>query len=210
MILRCGLPHVAKRGRWNHQEIRLNFFSFDEHYLRRLAEGDAECEEHFSLYFGRMLRLKLRSRLRSSGGVEDIIQETLFRVIQAVRKPGTITQPDRLGAFVHSVCTNVMREYLRREGRYDAMEDQAFEVEQSAPHPDSILISEQRVGIVRRVLEELPEKERDLLRKTFIDEEDRSQLIEQYGVSDEYFRVLLFRARLKFRELLRKANADLA
>jgi RNA polymerase sigma-70 factor (ECF subfamily) len=188
----------------------LNFYSFDEQYIERLAEGDAMVEEHFSSYFARMLRLKLRSRLRSGNGIEDIIQETLFRVIQAVRRPGSITQPERLGAFVHSVCTNVMREYLRREGRYDAIDEHTFDVEQPGGHPDSLLISAQRVGIVRRVLEELPEKDRELLRATFLEEADRTQLIEKYGVSDEYFRVLLFRARTKFRDLLLKAHADLA
>jgi len=30
----------------------LQFHSFDEDYLQRLASGDAAIERHFSLYFG--------------------------------------------------------------------------------------------------------------------------------------------------------------
>ena len=64
----------------------MQFHSFDEVYLRRLAAGDAAVERHFSSYFGELLSLKLRVRIRSYQLIEDIRQETLLRVLQTVRK----------------------------------------------------------------------------------------------------------------------------
>src|SRR5205823_7621609 len=63
----------------------LLFHSFDADYLDRLASGDSAIERHFSLYFGDLLSLKLRVRIRSAQLIEDIRQETLLRVLQIVR-----------------------------------------------------------------------------------------------------------------------------
>src|SRR4051794_8984569 len=73
---------------------QLLFHSFDADYLDRLANGDAAIERHFSLYFGDLLSLKLRVRIRSAQLVEDIRQETLLRVLQIVRTRG-VDHPER-------------------------------------------------------------------------------------------------------------------
>ena len=44
--------------------MRLERHNFDAEYIRRLVAGDAETERHFTSYFGELLVLKLRSRLR--------------------------------------------------------------------------------------------------------------------------------------------------
>jgi hypothetical protein len=69
-------------------QIAWQFHSFDQDYLRRLASGDAVVEHHFSFYFGDLLLLKLRTRIRSPQLIEDIRQETLLRVLRIVRKAG--------------------------------------------------------------------------------------------------------------------------
>ncbi len=38
--------------------------SFNQDYLRKLAEGDREVERHFISFFGAVLRVKLRNKLR--------------------------------------------------------------------------------------------------------------------------------------------------
>ena len=57
----------------------MEFFSFDESYLQRLRGGDFPTEQHFVDYFGQLLLIKLRSRLRSPQTVDDIRQETFVR-----------------------------------------------------------------------------------------------------------------------------------
>ncbi len=104
----------------------MQFHSFDEEYLRRLAAGDAAVERHFSSYFGELLSLKLRVRIRSYQLIEDIRQETLLRVLQTVRKKG-VEHPERFGAFVSAVCNNVLLELVRGEMRHETSESE-FEV----------------------------------------------------------------------------------
>src|SRR5215467_15889 len=102
----------------NIPRIGWQFHSFDQDYLRQLASRDAAVEHHFSRYFGDLLLVKLRARIRSPQLLEDIRQETLLRVLQIVRGPG-VKHPERFGAFVSGVCNNVMMELSRGETRYE-------------------------------------------------------------------------------------------
>jgi RNA polymerase sigma-70 factor, ECF subfamily len=175
------------------------FHSFDKDYLRRLANGDAVVEYHFSCYFGDLLSLKLRSRIRSSQLIEDIRQETLLRVLQIVRKAG-VEHPERFGAFVNGVCGNVMMELVRGETRHGGL---ASEVEPADDRVDleAALVNQQRRRQVNRILEELPERDRELLRMFFLEERDKGEICKHFRVRENYMRVLLHRAKLRFRSM---------
>ena len=99
--------------------VPLERFEFDREYVERLIAGEPETEQHFTRYFGDLLTLKLRSRLRSPAQVEDAKQETFVRVLTTLKRKGGIESPEALGAFVNSVCNNVLFETYR-SGRVDA------------------------------------------------------------------------------------------
>src|SRR5216683_1686181 len=91
----------------NAWEASMNFSCFSEDYVQRLATGDPEVENHFTGYFGGLLRIKLKTKLRSANMIEDVRQETFLRVLATLRD-GRLLYPDRLGGFVNSVCNNVL------------------------------------------------------------------------------------------------------
>jgi len=101
----------------------LQLQSFDESYVERLREGDFRTQEHFVAYFSELIQLKLRSRVNSPQAMEDIRQETFTRVFVALRG-GKLRQPDRLGAFVNSMCNNVLLEHYRSSSRDSSLEDE--------------------------------------------------------------------------------------
>lgn len=181
----------------------MRFHSFDEDYLRRLAGGDSVVESHFTAYFGELLTLKLRVRLRSPQLVEDVRQETLLRVLQIIRKKGGVEYPERFGAFVSAVCNNVLMEMIRADMRHDSLEP-AFEPVDQRIDLDAPLVTAQRRRQVQAVLEELPEKDRDLLRMIFLEERGKPEISQHFQVGDDYLRVLLHRAKTKFRSIYAK------
>ncbi len=180
-------------------QIAWQFHSFDQDYLRRLASGDAVVEHHFSSYFGDLLLLKLRARIRSSPLIEDIRQETLLRVLRIVRMKG-VEHPERFGAFVSGVCSNVMMELLRGEMRHEGFPS-GFEPADDRVDLDVLLVNQQRRRQVDRILEELPEKDRQLLRMFFLEERDKGEICERFKVRKDYLRVLLHRAKSRFRSM---------
>ena len=60
--------------------------SFNEEYVRKLAGGDPDTQRDFISYFSGLLRLKLRTKLRSPELVEEVRQETFLRVLQSLKK----------------------------------------------------------------------------------------------------------------------------
>src|ERR1700729_2300476 len=102
----------------------LEFCSFDATYIDKLCAGDRPTQEHFVGYFTALLQLKLRSRLQSPQAVEDVRQETFARVLKALHKTGTLRQPERLGAFVNTVCNNVLFEHYRVNSRSQSLDEE--------------------------------------------------------------------------------------
>lgn len=182
----------------------MQFHEFNEVYLQRLCSGDFRTESHFVAYFSELIQLKLRSRVKSPQTIEDLRQETFVRVFATLRGQG-IRQPERLGAFVNSVCNNVLLEHYRSSSRENPAEE-----EDGANVPDpsldvvAILSHKEMEQKVRQVLDELPERDRRLLREIFLEERDKDAVCRDFGVDRDYLRVLLHRAKQAFKAVYLK------
>ena len=177
--------------------------TFDAVYVQRLKDGDPATQADFTRYFGELLLCKLRARLRSPQLIDDIRQETFLRVFVTLRRNG-LEHPERLGAFVLSVCNNVMLESFRAEGRAAQMPENAPEPADERVNLESELVTGERQATVRAVLSTMPAKDRDLLRKVFLEERDKDEVCREHSVDRGYLRVLLHRARNRFRVALER------
>lgn len=182
--------------------------SFDESYVERLRDGDFRTQEHFVAYFSELIQLKLRSRLNSPQAIEDVRQETFTRVFAALRE-GKIRQPDRLGAFVNSMCNNVLLEHYRSSSRDDSLDDEQ-QPEIPAANIDVLgaIANQQMSEKIRKILDQMPERDRRLLREVFLEERDKDDICNDFGVDREYLRVLLHRAKQAFKSLYLKNVAS--
>jgi RNA polymerase sigma-70 factor (ECF subfamily) len=169
--------------------------AFDAEYVQRLSESDPETQRHFAEYFGGLLEIKLRPRLRSMDLVRDAIQETFVRVLNTLRENG-IDNPEALGAFVNTTSNHVLWEMYRHRSR-------TAEPPRDGPseeiRPDAALAAEQENSAVREVLAEMPERDGAILRALFIEEQDKEEVCRSLGVDSDYVRVVLFRAKTRFR-----------
>jgi len=181
----------------------LELFAFDEAYLVRLREGDPSTESHFVGYFSQLLQLKLRARYLPPEVVDDLRQETFTRVIRTLRSEGGIRQADRLGAFVNSVCNNVLSEHFRSATRNVPLEPDHAEAPDKVMNLERWIISDETQRAVRRLLAQLPERDQDILRSVFLEELDKDEVCRRFGVGRDYLRVLVHRAKEKFRVAMR-------
>jgi RNA polymerase sigma-70 factor, ECF subfamily len=175
-------------------------FSFDGDYVRRLIAEDPETERHFTEYFGSLLSLKLRSRLRSAAQVDDVRQETFVRVLAALKKKGSLASPEGLGAFVNSVCNNVLLETYRATARTSPIDDEPAEPHADQPSAEwRVLKSEEREK-VREAIEGLPQRDKDLIRWLFFEDRAKDDVCRELNIDRNYLRVLFHRAKQRFRE----------
>jgi len=191
---------------YDHYREPLDYYRFDEDYLRRLTDGDPSVEAHFSDYFGKLLLIKLRNRLRSAQAIDDIRQETFLRVLQTLRQKGGLEHPERLGAFVNSVCNNVLLESFRSGSRYAPLPEGEAEPMDRTIDLEGALVSEDRKRLVGKVLDQLPETDREILKMLFFEETTKQEICRVMGVNRDYLRVLVYRARMHFRAALQKVE----
>jgi len=178
----------------------MDFFTFDDEYVQRLREGDRWTVEHFYSYFQQLLLIKLRRRLRSMEEIDDVRQEVFVRVFRALRSPdGGLRDGRKLGAFVNTICNNVLLELYRKQNRTEPLVDAHLEIRTLEDFDEELIRSEERAR-VRLVLSELPERDAAILRSRFLNDRPADEVCEEFGVDAGYLRVLLYRAREKFRD----------
>ncbi|MBV9404096.1 MAG: sigma-70 family RNA polymerase sigma factor [Acidobacteriaceae bacterium] len=149
-----------------------------------------------------VLRPKLRFKVRYQLGfscpdVEDIVQETLARFLTALQN-GRLRDSEARGGYLNGICQNVILEYRRRCTR-DVPDAEI--VAEPADHrlPETELF-EMREAIAAG-LQELSPRDRQVLRAFYLDEKPKSEILAVTGMTDENFRVVLCRAKERFRQI---------
>jgi RNA polymerase sigma-70 factor, ECF subfamily len=148
------------------------------------------------------LRPKLRFKVCYEMGfycpdVDDVVQETLARFLVATRDR-KILNPAAAGAFLNGICRNVISEYRRRNMRDEPMPE-------VVPEPPSKTIPETDLFELRQAithgLEQLSERDRRVLRAFYLEEKSKEEILKLTGMTDENFRVVLCRAKERFRAI---------
>jgi RNA polymerase sigma-70 factor (ECF subfamily) len=109
-----------------------------------------------------------------------------------------ILNPAAIGAFLNGICRNVISEYRRRNMRDDPMPE-------VIPEPPGKSIAESELFELREAiqqgLEQLSERDRRVLRSFYLEENSKDEIMKQTGMTDENFRVVLYRAKERFRAI---------
>lgn len=174
----------------------MDFFVFDDLYVRRLKEHDPETEAHFDRYFRTLLFGKLWKRLPDRHAIDDVTQETFRRVVSRLED---LRDAHMLGAFVMGFCNHVLQEWYRSEPRAESLEE-AHEEIAGASNIEAEYLSKEAAAGVRRVLARLPRRDAAILRAIFLDDEEREEICRRHGVDAKYLRVLLHRAKKLFKD----------
>ena len=184
----------------------MEFCLFDQGYIDRLRGGDPATEQHFVSYFGQLLGIMLRARKLPPERVDDVRQETFSRVLTIIRRDG-VRQPERFGAFVNSICKNVLRENYRDVNKNQPLEEGHLETPDTVVDLERSFISSETMLHVRAILDALAPRDRDLLRSVFLEESNKDDVCRRLGVDRNYLRVLLHRAKEQFRVVYQKGPA---
>ncbi len=95
-----------------------------------------------------------------------------------------------------------------RGRRTEPLDDQPAE-RFIAREPDALsrIITDDTRRVVRQVLEKLPARDQAILKAVFLEEREKDDLCREIGVTRDYIRVLLHRAKQSFREVYMERGA---
>lgn len=171
----------------------------------RIGAGDRVAETEFVLAFQAGVRALVRRHARPADPiVDDIVQDVLHTVIMRLRE-NALHEPAALPGYVRSAAVFAVTAEYRRRGRRGENDPQAQSPE-ALPDPeqpaDHIRRAQLRDG-VRHVLEELGvERDREVLRRYYLAEQDRDAVCAALSIEPEHFHRVLHRARARMKALL--------
>ena len=129
--------------------------------------------------------------------IDDLVQETLMRFLIAANKE-SLRNPDAVGAFLNGICRNVILEYWRRSTREAPMPE-------LIPEPEAKGIPESGLLEMRQAIAEgmaqLSSRDREILTAFYLEEKTKEEILAATGLTDENFRVVLCRAKERFRAI---------
>lgn len=175
---------------------------------QRIGRGDRTAEAALVERYDRGVLYLLRRKTRDPELALDLRQET-FRIAIEKLRARQLDGVERLGAYLRGIAVNLAigdaRKNIRRAttADSDAVELQADPV---AGPAESVSTEQIRVA-VRALLEELPvQRDREILVRFYLDEEEKESICVALGVDSAHFNRVLFRAKQRFGELVAQAE----
>jgi RNA polymerase sigma-70 factor (ECF subfamily) len=155
--------------------------------------------------FRERLRVFATRRLGDAALAEDLAQEVLRRVTEALRG-GRVENLEALPGFVFQTATHLCLHHYRSRGRETRALARLSEpgTEAGAGEPTALdrLVSGETRTAVRRALDQLTAVDRDLLRRIYFDDEDGAEIATRLGITAGALRVRKHRALTRLAGLL--------
>lgn len=173
--------------------------------VERIRHEDPEAMERLYAMFGKGVRFYICRQLGPQE-LEDKVHDTFLIVVQAIRR-GELREPERLMGFVRTVVRRQIAAWI--DGAVHDRKDQA-DMESSSAVPDQDQDPEERVmrreqmELMLQVLHSLPQRERDILTRFYLDEQTAEEICDDLGLSETQFRLLKSRAKARFGQIGRK------
>jgi RNA polymerase sigma-70 factor, ECF subfamily len=174
--------------------------------VRRILAGDLTAETELVDLYQKAVSIVIDQIVRSRSATEDVSQETFKLVIEKIRR-GEVRDPERLSGFIRSVARNLAVAYQQR-ARHAATQQASWpgdEIPDSALDPLDEVLKEERCRAVRRVINEMKiPRDREILFRYCIAEEDKDIICSDLGLTRTQFNSIFFRALGRFKELFEK------
>lgn len=151
----------------------------------------------------KLFRLALRITL-DHAEAEDVVQETIIKVWNRREEWDQI---ENIEAFCLTVCRNLAVDKTRRQPLLsldDASPNFIPSPSLLTPHPEDQAVQRDRIRLVRRLIDSLPEKQRSCMQLRDVEEKSYRDIAQILCISEEQVKVNIFRARQTIRERLRK------
>jgi RNA polymerase sigma-70 factor (ECF subfamily) len=164
-------------------------------------------EQTFRLFYEKTARPLGSYLLRLCGDLtlaEDLVQESYYRFLRANLKSSDEAYQKN---YLYRIGTNLARDHWRRRPRNEQVEIEATEDLRADDHTAEQV---QQRSDLERALQKLKPRERKILWLAYVEGSSHKEIAEVVGLRSGSIRLLLFRARRKMAELIRRSGAGTA
>lgn len=140
----------------------------------------------------KLYRLALRITLNTADA-EDIVQDTLLKVWNNRERWDEI---ESIEAFSFTICRNLSLDHIRKQGNHaEDLEEHLKERADLASNPYEEMLKNDRINLVRNIINSLPEKQRSCIQLRDFEGKTYKEIAEILQITEEQVKVSIFRAR---------------
>lgn len=140
----------------------------------------------------KLYRLALRITLNPADA-EDIVQDTLIKVWNNRERWQEI---ESIEAFSLTICRNLSLDHVRKQSNQnESLDDGMTERADLASNPYEDILQTDRVGLVRNIIDSLPEKQRSCIQLRDFEGKTYREIAGILQITEEQVKVSIFRAR---------------
>ena len=151
-----------------------------------------------------LFRLALRITL-DRADAEDVVQETMIKVWS---KRDSWDDIANVEAFSMTICRNLALDHAKRRENENERLDADNVREPVAPsNPFEQAVNQDRVQIVRRIVDSLPEKQRSCIQLRDFEGKQYKEIASILTITEEQVKVNIFRARQTIKQKFLEAEA---
>ena len=181
--------------------------TFDAGFIIQLKQRDPEACTFLVTSLTPLLEGRLRLKRCDWGSIEDIRNETFYRVFRLV-DGGRIRKPEQLGSLVRGVCDRVAYESRRKTHSMEPLPGIGKDPPDCQPHFDQILVDKERRALLWGEVMKLPEADRRLIIEVHFEGRDRHEMARERCISPTGLNLRLCRALKRLRtQVLRQQPA---
>ena len=144
----------------------------------------------------KLFRLALRITF-DRAEAEDVVQDTMIRVWN---KREEWTQFGSIEAYCLTVAKNLAIDRSQKKEAQNVELTPEMEEESEISGPYDQLVNNERMSIIHRLINELPEKQRLIMQWRDIEGESYKEIAKILNLTEEQVKVNLFRARQKVKQ----------
>ena len=140
-----------------------------------------------------LFRLALRITLNRAEA-EDVVQETMIKVWNRREQWDEI---ESIEAFCLTICRNISIDKMKKaENQNQSMEEEHDAPDRSyASNPEEQAVQRDRIELIRRLINNLPEKQRSAMQLRDLEGKSYKEIAEIMAISEEQVKINIYRAR---------------
>ena len=147
----------------------------------------------------KLYRLALRITLNPAEA-EDVVQETMMKVWN---RRGQWEQIESIEAFCLAICRNLALDKTRKMTNAEQgldTDDYHIPDHSHGADPEEQAILQDRIQLVRRLIDNLPEKQRSVMQLRDFEGKSYKEIAAVMGISEEQVKINIFRARQSIKQ----------
>ena len=161
--------------------------------IYRAQNGDEEAFADLMRSYHAFAYAIVISVVDNSHDAEEVVQDAFLNAYQGLRQ---LEDTTKFKSWLAEITRNCARQWLRKQrGETVPLDEVSEEMLQTADSPDERLTQQEQRELIRRTMETLPQKDRDIARAFYLEGASYDELTSTHGLSYNAIAFRLSRAK---------------